>query len=114
MVTNGENPQARPLFRKRALGMAIVLFLLAALIEQAPIGHNLKQYAAVSCVFMSLVMLAISQAGSKLALGTAIVLFLLAALILLAPIDPNLKLNAPVSCLLTLLGGLVVAWRRAG
>jgi hypothetical protein len=63
MVTNGEKPQARPLFRKLALGMAIVLFLLAAACQLAPVDKNLKLMAGGSCLFVSFVMLKIGKKG---------------------------------------------------
>jgi hypothetical protein len=71
MVTNGEKPQARPLFRKLALGMAIVLFLLAAAFALAPIvdnnGRTFPREARLlgvgSCLFLGFAMLAIGRTG---------------------------------------------------
>ena len=63
MVTNGEKPQARPLFRKLALGMAIVLFLLAAVFGLALTDNNLKLLAGGSCLFVGFVMLTIGRTG---------------------------------------------------
>jgi hypothetical protein len=63
MVTNGAKPQARPLFRKLALGMAIVLFLLAAVFGLAPTDNNLKLLGGGSCLFVGFVMLTIGKTG---------------------------------------------------
>jgi hypothetical protein len=54
MVTNGEKLQARPLFRKFALGMAIFLFLLAAVLGLAlsDNNYNLKLLVGGTCVFV--------------------------------------------------------------
>jgi hypothetical protein len=63
MLTIGSLRQAGPLFRKLVLGLAIVIFLLAALILLAPIGRNLKLYAAGTCLFLILVMVTRGQKG---------------------------------------------------
>jgi hypothetical protein len=116
VVTNGEKPQARPLFRKLALGLAIVLFLLAAVFGLAPTDNDLKLKAGGPCLFVGYVMLTIGiwppppsgirtkpQARPlfrKLALGMAFVCFLLAALVGLDPTDHNfIKWVGGGSCL---------------
>jgi hypothetical protein len=63
MVTNGEKPQARPLFRKLALGMAIVLFLLAAVFGLAPTDNNSKLLGGGLCLFVGFAMLTIGKTG---------------------------------------------------
>jgi hypothetical protein len=63
MVTNGDKPQARPLFRKLALGMAIVFFLLAAVFGLAPTDNNSKLLGGGLCPFLSFVMLTIGKTG---------------------------------------------------
>jgi hypothetical protein len=71
MVTNGEKPQARPLFRKLALGMAVVLFLLAAVSGLAAVfglvppdvTYNEKLMFVGICLFMGFVMLTIGRTG---------------------------------------------------
>lgn len=62
MVPTDERPQARPLFRKLAYGMAAVCFLLAGAVGLAPIDDKLR--IAGSCLFVGSVMLAIGKTGS--------------------------------------------------
>ena len=62
MATNGERPQARPLFRKLALGMAVVCFLIAVVIGLlAPVGGRLQVVGG--CLFMGYMMLTIGMTG---------------------------------------------------
>jgi hypothetical protein len=61
MVTNGEGPQAMPLFRKLALGMAIVFILLGGVFALAPIDKNSKSLGWPSCLFAAMVMMAIGK-----------------------------------------------------
>jgi hypothetical protein len=62
MATTGERPQARPLFRKSALGMALVCFLLAAVIGLAPLGDRLLGVGI--CLFVGFMMSTIGLTGS--------------------------------------------------
>jgi hypothetical protein len=61
MSITGDTPQARPLFRKLALGMALVCFVLALVLGIAPIEDKLL--AAGSCLFVGFVMLTIGKTG---------------------------------------------------
>ena len=63
METKGEKPQARPLFRKLALGMAIFLFLLTAASGFAPVDSNSKLLGAGIFLFVGFVMLTIWKTG---------------------------------------------------
>jgi hypothetical protein len=62
MATTGERPQARPLFRKLALSMAVVCFLLAAVFGLAPLGDRLLGVGI--CLFLGFMMLTIGLTGS--------------------------------------------------
>jgi hypothetical protein len=61
MATTGERPQARPLFRKLALGMAVVCFLLTAVFAFGQVGNRLL--GVVICLFVGLMMLTIGMTG---------------------------------------------------
>jgi hypothetical protein len=61
MSITGETPQARPLFRKLALGMAIVCFILATVFGIARVENKLL--TAGSCLFVGVVMLTIAKTG---------------------------------------------------
>ena len=61
MSSTGETPQARPLFRKLALGMAVVCFILATVFGIAP-GED-KLLTVGSCLFVGFVMLTIGKTG---------------------------------------------------
>jgi len=61
METAGDQPQARPLFRKLALGMAVVCFLLAVVFGLAPVGDRLLTVGA--CLFVGFMMLTIAKSG---------------------------------------------------
>jgi hypothetical protein len=63
MGTNPKTPQARPLFRKLALGMAVVLFVLATAFRLAPIGRDNKLLGGGVCLFVGFVMLNIGKTG---------------------------------------------------
>jgi hypothetical protein len=63
MATHGERPQARPLFRKLALGMAIVLFLLAAIFGIALTENTSRWMSTGVCLFLGFVMLTIGKTG---------------------------------------------------
>jgi hypothetical protein len=62
MATTGERLQAAPLFRKLALGMAIVCFLLTAVFAFGQVGNRLL--GVVVCLFVGLMMLTIGMTGS--------------------------------------------------
>jgi hypothetical protein len=62
MSLPGETPQARPLFRKLALVMAVVCVLLAAVFGIAP-GVEDKPLVVAVCLFVGFVMLTIGQTG---------------------------------------------------
>jgi hypothetical protein len=61
MADTGDRPKARPIFRKLALGMAVVCFVLGALFAVAP-GVD-KLYPVVACLFLGFVMLTIARTG---------------------------------------------------
>lgn len=61
MKTTGERPQVRPLFRKIALAMAVVCFLLAGVLEFAPIGSKVLPVGA--SLGVGFVMLTIGKTG---------------------------------------------------
>ena len=66
MATDGKSSQARPLFRKLALGMAVVLFLLAAVFALAPVADldsEQKRIGVVVSLFVGFVMLTIGKTG---------------------------------------------------
>jgi hypothetical protein len=61
MATTGERPPARPLFRKLALGMAVVCVLLAAVFGFAPVEDRLLGVGI--CLFLGFVMFTIGRTG---------------------------------------------------
>jgi hypothetical protein len=61
MVTTSEGTQARPLFRKLALGMAFVCFLLGLIFGFAPVPN--RMFTVGACLFVGFVMLTIAQTG---------------------------------------------------
>jgi formate hydrogenlyase subunit 4 len=66
MAIDGKSAQARPLFRMLALGMAVVLFLLAAVFGLAPVADldsKQKLVVVVPCLFVGYVMLTIGKTG---------------------------------------------------
>jgi hypothetical protein len=66
MAIDGKSAQARPLFRKLALGMAVVLFLLAAVFGLAPVADldsKQKLVVVVPSLFVGYVMLTIGKTG---------------------------------------------------
>jgi hypothetical protein len=66
MAIDGKSAQARPLFRKLALGMAVVLFLLAAVFGLAPVADlDSKQrlVVVVPSLFVGYMMLTIAKTG---------------------------------------------------
>ena len=61
MATPSETPQARPLYRKLALGTAIVCFLLGAAFAISPIEG--KTLTTIACLIVGAVMLTIGNTG---------------------------------------------------
>jgi hypothetical protein len=62
MSITSETPQARPLFRRLALVMAFVCFILAAVFGIAPAVEH-KLMTAGLCLFVGFVMLTIAKTG---------------------------------------------------
>lgn len=61
MSVTGDRAKARPIFRKLALGMAIVCLVLGALIAVAPVENN--TFTSGTCLFVGFVMLTIGRTG---------------------------------------------------
>ena len=66
MAIDGKSAQARPLVRKLALGMAVVLFLLAAVFGLDPVADldsKQKLVVVVPSLFVGYMMLTIAKTG---------------------------------------------------
>jgi hypothetical protein len=61
MTTGDKPPDARPVFRKFALGLAIVLFVLAAVFKFAT--PELENIPSVICLVVGFIMLLIGGTG---------------------------------------------------
>lgn len=63
MPVSDETPQARPLFRRLAIVMAFVCFILGAVFGIIPAVED-KMLTAGLCLFVGFVMLTIGKTGS--------------------------------------------------
>ena len=63
MTNHAEKRPARPLFRKLALGVGMVCFLLAFVFQFGPVPKEDKLLPALICLFVGVVMVTISQTG---------------------------------------------------
>jgi hypothetical protein len=61
MASTGERPPARPLFRKLAVGMAVVCFILAAVFGIVPDENKLL--GVLVCLFVGFVTSVIGTTG---------------------------------------------------
>jgi peptidoglycan/LPS O-acetylase OafA/YrhL len=60
-ASGGEKPKARPIFRKLALGMAVVCFVLGAVF--GVVADDNTPFAVGTCLFLGFVMLTIARTG---------------------------------------------------
>jgi hypothetical protein len=65
MGISREKPQARPMFRKLAHGMAIVGYLLTLVFALAPSDNSTRLLEADACLFVGFAMLTIAITGFR-------------------------------------------------